>query len=422
VKNEDGEDEPGPSKPRLSKSSGGPTIKREDGGHNSSEDEDDEDQVERRNIDEMIVISSDDEQTGASNRVPKSHGLLPVRIGRREHQDRVIGINTEASSAASAKILQQAEASGKAIKVEADAVVPRKSKGKGKAKDVEITGERRPYKGMWQDADDSAMQVKSEPLSDEEMIDAVPLGNSEAPPGEDAGKKTKSKKKKKKDKKSKNKKRKSRTNGIPIPVLQTDEDRAEWKRYKESLELARLMLGPKKKGKEKEKEKLVDAAGDTTMKEAGAESNEKQANEDDEVYLFHFPSNMPKPLSDITIKTEPSESEKPVAKPGKAGDAKDPKVGDDKAAIRKPRAAVVPPGLAGKLRVHKSGRITLKWGRQKFDVRPGHPTSFVEGTVNVETVPPSMRIVREEAGESVPYGALKEKFTVMPNWDQMLRY
>ena len=164
VKNEDGDDEPGPSRSRPSKSSRGPAIKREDGRHISSEDEDDEDGVEKRNIDEMIVISSDDDQAGPSTRVGKSHGLLPVRIGRREHQDRVIGINTEASSAASAKILQQAEASGKAIKVEGDAKVPRK--GKGKAKDVEITGVRRPYKGMWQDADDNGVQVKSEPLSD----------------------------------------------------------------------------------------------------------------------------------------------------------------------------------------------------------------------------------------------------------------
>jgi DNA-directed RNA polymerase III subunit RPC4 len=147
------------------RASGGPSIKREDGGFESSEDEEDA-EFPRKDID-LIEISSDEDNAAPAERPQRS--ALPVRIGRKEHQERAFGINTDASTETSAKILEQAEATGQAPT--AAILKQGSSKGKGKAKDVDATSAKKPFKGVWQDSEELASPVKTEDNSENEQME-----------------------------------------------------------------------------------------------------------------------------------------------------------------------------------------------------------------------------------------------------------
>ncbi|KAF2746003.1 hypothetical protein M011DRAFT_95542 [Sporormia fimetaria CBS 119925] len=304
--------------------------------------------------------------------------LLPVRIGRREHIERVVGINTDASSEEAAKILEQAEATGGEIKAESSTAAPRTGSSKSKSKDVEVTGERRPFKGMWQDSSDSDL-VKTEPISDEEMADAEPLGNSEAAPGTSAPrtdetaqeqtttavKKTRTRRKKKTE-----------------PALQTEEDKAEYARFLAFQQAARRELGPED--------------------DAAEESREESA------YIFQLPPQMPNPLVP-DIKKETTD---PVA-PAPATMIRGPRGIMQKAkqvAPKKIKSLPLAHGAVGRIRVHESGRTTLLWGSDVYELSPGNPARFVEEVADLEKVPGAKRVVANEGGEGSSFGRIKGKF------------
>jgi DNA-directed RNA polymerase III subunit RPC4 len=74
---------------------GGSSIKREDGGIvESSEDEEDQ-EFPRRDID-LIEISDDEDGVDTNERPSRS--ALPIRITRKEHQEKTLALNTEASA------------------------------------------------------------------------------------------------------------------------------------------------------------------------------------------------------------------------------------------------------------------------------------------------------------------------------------
>jgi DNA-directed RNA polymerase III subunit RPC4 len=397
---------------KSSRGTSGTAVKREDGGYISSSDEDDDDDEEagiaRKNIDQ-IEISSDEEEDaqGPSNRTERSqrsHGasaLLPVRILRKEHTQRAIGINTDASSEAAAKILQQAEALGTEVKIEIDDKATRK--GKGKVKDVEITGVRKPYKGMWQDGDDEDVQIKEEAISDDEdMADAVAVGISEPAPKEPVKAPISSPEIEKKPK--------ARGKSSGEPVMQTDEERSEYDRYLRNLGALRHELG--------QDTEEVDAAGDSTMQDAGIA---KENVRDNNAYLFQFPPQMPR-CRHPDIKKEPTESIQRAPAPLDNGGARTVKTEDTKEEDEKPKRRRMPvvPGMVGKIRVHQSGRTTLRWGGATFDLNPGIPARFMQEVLEVETIPPSQRVVPNEGGDGTSYGRVKGKFVVTPNWEAML--
>lgn len=276
-------------------------------------------------------------------------------------------------------------------------------KGKGKVKDVEITGVRKPYKGMWQDGDDEEVRIKEESVSDDEdMTDAVAVGISEPTAKEPVKASISSP--------DTEKKPKARGKAGTEPVMQTDEERAEYDRYLKNLEAVRSELGPETEE--------VDAAGDSNMQDAGVV---KRTVRDNNAYLFQFPPRMPGSRNQ-DIKKEPTESTQRISAPPDNGGAKTIKTEDTKEEDEKPRRRRMPvtPGIVGKIRVHQSGRTTFRWGGETFDLTPGNPAGFMQEVLEVEDVPLSMRVIPNEGGYGTSFGRVKGKFVVTPSWKTML--
>lgn len=404
VKNEG--DESGPSRSGGYGGGGGggsSSIKREYGGVvESSEDEEDQ-EFPRRDID--FIEISDDEDGAEANERP-SRSALPIRITRKEHQEKALALNTEASAETAPK--DTAEASG---------TVGRKSggersgqssrKGKGKASDVEVTGVRKPFKGVWQDTDDSDVQVKTEHTSDDEqMPDAEQVGLDADQTGTPQKEEPQSP--------TAERKAKGRAKSIAEPVLQTDEDRAEWSRFLENRKHIRAELGP-------EDTPAVDATGDTTMAD-GAAPVPKPTVRDNNVYLFQIPPLMPE-LLEPGVKKETSDiAEASASAPSVKKEAVKIKVeeGFSDPAAKPAQGPQFASGLVGKLRVRQSGRTTLDWGGTSYELAPGNKASFLQEVVSIHVVPEKDRVVPEDAGEAVSFGRVKGKFVVTPDWGEML--
>jgi DNA-directed RNA polymerase III subunit RPC4 len=409
VKNEG--DESGPSRSGGFGGGGGgggggssSSIKREDGGVvESSEDEEDQ-EFPRRDID--LIEISDDEDGADPNERP-SRSALPIRITRKEHQEKAFALNTDASAETAPK--DTAEATGTAGRRAAgDRSGQTSRKGKGKAGDVEITGVRKPFKGVWQDADDSDVQVKAEQISDDEqMPDAEQVGldasasepvQKEEPLSPTAERKTK-----------------GRSKSIAEPVLQTDEDRAEWARFLENRKHIRAELGP-------DEVPAVDNSGDTAMAE-GATPAPKISVRDNNVYLFQIPPLMPE-LLEPGMKKEASETqaEASASVPPVKKEPVKVKVeeGFSDPSARPAQGPRFASGHVGKLRVRQSGRTTLDWGGTSYELTPGNKASFLQEVVSIHVVPEKDRVVPEDAGEAVSFGRVKGKFVVTPDWGEML--
>jgi DNA-directed RNA polymerase III subunit RPC4 len=377
----------------------------------SSDEEEDDVTVPRRDIDLIEISSDEDENRPKTVPTPRARAAaLPVRIGRREHQERAFGINTDASSETSAKILEQAESTGQSLQAVSEQT---NRKGKSKSKDMEITGSRKQFKGVWHDSEDSDVVVKTEPTSDDEgSADAEQLGLPDGPaqPAE------------KQEPRSPDAERKpkAKIKGIAEPVLQTDEDRAEWARFQASLRHIRAELGPEPP----EEIPQVDGSGDVAMAEAAASTEKKPTVRDNNVYLFQIPPLMPE-LDPPSIKNEASDPIPPPKPAQSAPKPGDPKIKLEEGGFSDPSARTTDgprfgSGLVGKLRVHESGRTTLDWGGTSYELTPGNKASFLQEVASLQIAPPADRIAPEAGGDAVSFGRVKGKFVVVPNWGDML--
>ncbi|PVH99460.1 hypothetical protein DM02DRAFT_615068 [Periconia macrospinosa] len=374
-------------------SGGGSSVKREDG-HEVSSDDDAE--FPRKDIDKIIELSSDEDEPAPSTRL-RAH--LPVRIGRKEHQERVVGINTDASTETSAKLLQEANQAGNAPATSGENTAP-KGKGKANDSDLEVTGERKRDDGEQQNLE-TETNIKSESMSDEAMEDAEQVGiATEVPTAErKVDVPTTEKKSKKKE-----------------PNLQTDEERAEWARFQANLSAVRAELGPEDKPH-------VDASGDTDMADAAAKVKKESNPRDEHVYLFQLPPIIPE-LKGPTVKKDPSGADSKTSEPSQAtnGEAvpikKEEEFSNPLANI--PKGPTFASGCVGKLRVHQSGRTTLDWGGINFELAPGKPVSFLQEAVAINILPEKERVTPEDAGSAVSLGRIKGKFVVTPDFSSMM--
>ncbi|KAL8806313.1 MAG: hypothetical protein Q9200_005093, partial [Gallowayella weberi] len=225
------------------------------------------------NIEEINLISEDELSDGIeerkgnemekSLRLAASSFMRPVRIGRHEHEERTIAVNTEASSLTSAELRRRAKARGQAegslfLPGTPDAMKDRTSKGKGKAKDrdVEFVKYERVWQGVYQDDDGENLfvKIKEEPKDDGNAMalddgsspsqtvtqatqaqpeTALPP-DSAAPvtlPGRTASPSTAPQP----STKSKENLRESKALIRRKPILQTEEDHQEWLRYKQDV-------------------------------------------------------------------------------------------------------------------------------------------------------------------------------------------
>jgi DNA-directed RNA polymerase III subunit RPC4 len=454
--------------------SGGFNVKREGGGGSYSgsglpgtQDRDwfpepqyphDDDDVAKIDIEAINLISDEDDEPQYSGSRSKSNvygkgsskkGLRPVRLHREEHKERVLLVNTESSTKSPP---------------DEDGNLPTND-------DLQPSKNAKEFKGVYQDPDDVQIKdepratpeppeltVKASPDSKRKIQDAhastVPINLD---PVLDEETFTSPREKRKVRRPSKNKEKK--------PVIQTEEDRAEYMRHLDDIEILAKELGGMQGNINKGKAK--DTEGDTAMDNTTAE-DEEQKHGNGRLYLFQFPPVLPelynpakdlKPRNPMLVRREEEDAAakakeelellgsmsttgsnskgKLSSRPDLTGEPaptapvaiKKEEEGVETAAEKARREeeerkkknkkadVVHEEGWVGKLIVRESGRVELTWGGTTLLVGRGAEASFLTTGVIVDSVergPPGGGVAE---GKAMGMGQIMGKFVVTPDWE-----
>jgi DNA-directed RNA polymerase III subunit RPC4 len=386
--------------------------------------------------------------TSNSGIAPKS--LKPVRLMREEHRERVLLVNTETTK----------------IKKEGDdddmPIVDEKRSSKSAPKPRE-------FQGVYQDTD---VQVKTEPGTTPEptgppiikdspdskrktqdaLASSTPMIVDSTPDGEAlaAAKERKARPPTKKLTKK--------------PVIQTEEDRAEYHRHQEDIRILTQELGGMQgsQADDKGKGKAKDTEGDVAMDDATPPASDDKHGR---LYLFQFPPVLPelynpagpKPRTLLQIKKEEEEAaakakikiegKEDVAVTGAGSKAKgklkdrvdltgEPapaikleegvetveekakREAEDKKRKSKKAEIVHEEGYVGKLIVRESGRVELQWGGVTLLVGRGAEAAFLTtGVVIDSTQVGPVGSDGPAQGKANGMGQIMGKFVVTPDWE-----
>lgn len=203
------------------------------------------------------------------------------------------------------------------------------------------------------------------------------------------------------------------------PEFQTVEERAERERYTADLRKLRNELSSR--------------SLDTPQRNAEMSDTPFEASADGRLYLFQFPPLTPmlvdpshqpevkaEPIDDST-EPNPAPSAPPAAPPetqikkedGGVHIATAP-VPDAPKVLNAANSPALPPGLAGKLNVHQSGKVTLEWGGNtsltNMEVRWGSEVDFLQDLV-----------LTSGAWERKVWALrqVRNKFVVVPDWGKL---
>ncbi|KAL8728120.1 MAG: hypothetical protein Q9181_005462, partial [Wetmoreana brouardii] len=280
------------------------------------------------------VLSPGDKGKGRERqKTPKSIGssfMRPIRIDRHEHIERTVGVNTDASSLTSAELRKRAKARGEAegslfLPEDADIMndTTSRPKGRRKGRDVEFIKNERKWQGVYQDDEDDSrpVRIKEEPNEDNDAMvinderpsgtaitqdmltqdatakqtdDALPPSTKTPPPDPQLPPKPKPKHKTKTPK----------ALALRKPLLQTEEDRKEWQRFKEDIALLRDVLQTTALD---DTEMDIDDDAETEMAKAKIRNKKEGL-----VYLFQLPPVLPEiqsPRSKHVSKPKPQSEE-----------------------------------------------------------------------------------------------------------------
>ncbi|KAK0664140.1 DNA-directed RNA polymerase III subunit RPC4 [Lasiodiplodia hormozganensis] len=365
------------------------------------------------NIETINLVSDDEdgdvEMTGGPSQSRRSTtrfntpGLAPIRIRRREHENAPRKITAEAPG-------------DPEIKTEPDAASPRK--GKGKAKEVEVTGAQGRWKGAWgYEDEEGVVTIKDEPNDGPAVVPSnIPeQAAKDAPSSPELSRKTKPKIKQR---------RKPRFRDVRAALV-SEEDKQEQERHEQSMKVLADELG-----------EIVlpsvptpDAEGDTTMADGQAPKQDQTVDKkQDRAYLFQLPPVLPSLMVDNTVKNEPQSPEatsrsNPIDLATPEVSSNGPAKPEDDAAVidtvSPEHPAQLAPGAVGKLRVHKSGRTTLDWGGTSLELCMGMDASFLQDIIITKIIPEEQRIGRD-GGEAMSVGQVCGKFVVTPDWDEIV--
>jgi DNA-directed RNA polymerase III subunit RPC4 len=387
-------------------------VKREgdDGGYISS-DPDDTGQGPRKDIADIafVDLTSDNEDgPGGERRLTNrfnSPAQPPVRIHRVEHRERAPALNP---NVADSSVKRQADDDV----MEIDEPVSSIKQGKQKVNEVEVVTASRRWKGVYPDEEE--LDVKDEPM--EEDATATPIEIARPARG-DITKDTKPKRTHKTGHKN------------PKVFLQTEEEFAELQRYEDDLELLVSELGQVGPTGES----VAAESSETTTAPTISGADQKA----DRVYLFQLPPVVPDLIVPvpIIIKDEPMEVPAPATEPSAHPDneivpaQRDPlaiiKIEDDKlgAVTRPAHLPTLASGIAGKLRVHKSGKVTLNWGGTSLQVNKGMDSNFLQDIVLVKEGSEERQTgaIRPIPGDALAFGQVRGKFVVTPDWEEVLK-
>lgn len=357
----------------------------------------------------------------------RDKGLRPIRVERHEHEDRVVSVNMESSTAKSAEHREQA---------------------KGKAKDDDAL--------FVQDDEETPTetetQVKQEPTdeNDQTMMD-VP--HTEEPVTTDDGLLPAPKKKVRR-------KLDSREPSVPAvkdpkSLLRTKEDIEEYDRHAEDLELVKDLFTKEPPTKPNELTEEAEAGAETTTDEQGkekAEEGEEAEPQDDkltgQLFLMQFPPitpNLIEPNADGTnADGEATDTPNSAAPQGAGQNAEVNGAQSDIPGLKHEEEFEVLDGLeestaartqskvvtaadwqlkagqAGKLNVHASGRVTMDWGGISFELDRAAAVDFLQEALIVSTPPNVTEDVVDDEHKVWAMGQLSGKFTVTPDWEKIL--
>ncbi|KAL2075155.1 hypothetical protein VTL71DRAFT_97 [Oculimacula yallundae] len=388
-----------------------------------------DDDAERVNIATINLISDDEDQEKAQEKTKRS-GLRPVRLDRHEHQPRVTIVN-----------------SGPAIKVQPD------------DDQIEVDEKRSARPAIKQDPTlgdpGDEVQVKTEPDVMVSFRDNTPGPSGEVEPiSPNSRRKVKDRVLSPEpepdqetattlpDAKDEKKARRSSKKREQKPVLQTEEDRAEYARYQLDVEVLAKELGGMQ-GNLNASSKGNDAEGDNMMEDVSKSDDHRTGR----VYLFQFPPVLPElynpvndnprtPKIDLTTTEAPDDGDADVEMTGTApsdkgkgklkdrtdliGEAAPPikleeeAIPLDKAKkedVKKGRAPYVnEEGCIGKLVVRKSGRVELSWGGVNLRVGRGVDTGFLTTGIVVDSLEKGPPGGGAPEGRAMSMGQIMGKF------------
>ncbi|KAL4923472.1 putative DNA-directed RNA polymerase III RPC4 [Aspergillus undulatus] len=358
----------------------------------------------------------------------RESGLRPIRVERHEHEERVVSVNMESSTAKSAELRQQA---------------------KGKAKDDDAL--------FVQDDEDTPTEaepkVKQEPTDDHDQTMAdVP--HAEEHVTTDDGLLPAPKKKVRR--------KLSREPSVPAvkdpkSLLRTKEDIEEYDRHAEDLELIKDLFTKEPPTKPTEATEGADTEGaDVTAdeqekeKEKTGEGEEAEEEPQDDkltgqLFLMQFPPITPNLVeqnmdganasAETTLIPDPAASQG-AGQNGAPGQPQNPAfkreddvevLDGDEAAAAQTQSKVVTAadwqlkaGQAGKLKVHASGRVTMDWGGISFELDRATAVDFLQEALIVSTPPNVTDEMEGDEHKVWAMGQLSGKFTVTPDWEQIL--
>ena len=405
-------------------SGGGTRVKIEDQGamYISSDDEEHENEGPRMNIEQINLVSDEDPDEEMTSNKGKGRAreskipgwvLKPIRIDRKEHIERAVGVNIEASSQTSAELRKRAKErgdNGDSLFVPMDEEGPRadktKKKGKQKMNDVEFLRDERKWKGVYQDDKDlvEGAKIKTEPTEDDDMAiditstniaatanaakDTETAPSPAAPVPENAEPSITPVPKKRRNFKFKDTK----------PILQTEEDRQEWARHEEDVrfldqELRLMDTGPTALPLST----TTDEEGKSSQEERALKTNNEQ--KEGRIYLVQLPPIVPA-LTDAIIKAEsspvpndvPLPAQTPIIPPNPSRQPSTPATAPKKTPIKRDPSpppqpqlhtpSLTPtPGLLGTLKLKQSGRVLLSWGDASLELVRGADTEFLQDVV-----------------------------------------
>ena len=188
-----------------------------------------------------------------------------------------------------------------------------------------------------------------------------------------------------------------------IGATETAEEHAERLRYNEEV---RKLVGE------------LDQHISTTDAEA-LQPHKSAEFHDRRLYLFQFPPLTPvlaDPAEEIEVKQESGGEAQPVPLDSDKTPGVAVKKEEGAEETKKKKSDVLtadnmelPSGLAGTLRVHKSGKVTLDWGGTDLEVRYGTEVDFLQD------------VVMTDEAERVAWalGQVEKKMVCIPNWQKL---
>ena len=370
-----------------------------DGGYISSDEEEDGKGDQRVNVEDLGVIDLTQDYADYDP-------FAPVRVMRVEHKERAQGINADGATNQDGAIIVDANDP-------ATTAMSEKRKGKQKTKDMEITAEKKVFHPVYSDSEDEAepqQEIKPDPDQTTQAAgtpEPVPTPSTDMHPQEPPSSPETKRKAKEKVKAS------AFSDGSVsgMPNYRTHEEAKEWERHHEDLKILQEELGVPAH--------VVDATTESRTKD-----DEIRANK---VYLFQFPPVLPD-LTSIGIKPDPEATNRyeQQAEP-EPMEVDPPNDQHNPLVIPEDNKAVPPPqpkfssGAVGKLKVHKSGRVTLDWAGTSLSLGMGTQASFLQNVL-VATLPDDKNGgVAGGAGLAMSMGRVERKFVVTPDWEEILR-